>query len=153
MCVKEAPVESRGAAVVDPNSSLVAPTFVMMCATLAGVAVVRHCMGSRYMVVGSQAGAIVVALAFLAFLAFLACTGTLRTGSAWAYQSCDRKIGSLGNSVYLLVFQSYHFQARDLSLEPHGGVIEAPKKEARRKVGQEVEGSAWSALNAWAHHL
>jgi hypothetical protein len=89
-------------------------------------------------------------------LAFLECTAsvdTFRTGSAWPSQSCDRKFGSLGNSVYLLVFQSCHFQVRDLSLDLHGDVNEDLKKEVRRKVVQEVEGSARSALNAWAHRL
>lgn len=138
-------VESRGVVVVDPSSSLVVPTFVRNCETLAVVAVVLHCTDSHCRAVGSQVAVIVAALAFPACTAS---ENTLRTGSAWACQSCDRKVGldSLGSSVYLLVFQSCHFQARDLFLEPQGGMVGALEKGVRRKSGQVVEGPARSAL-------
>ena len=130
----------------DLSSSLVAPTFAKMCGTLAVVVAVCCHMGLRCRVAGSQ---VAVTVVDLAFPACTASEDTLRTGSAWASQSCDRKVGlgSLGNSVNLSVFQSCHFQARDLSLEPQGGVVGAPEKEVRNKSGQVVEGPARSALS------
>ena len=76
--------------------------------------VVGYCRGLRCMAVGSLVGETAVA----ALPAYIASEDTWRMGEL-ARQSYDRRIevGNLYSSVDLLVFQSFHFQARDLSLE------------------------------------
>jgi hypothetical protein len=89
-------------------------TFARVCETLVVSEVVGYCRGSRCMAVGSLVGETAVA----AFPAYIASEDTWRMGEL-ACQSYDRRIevGNLHSSVDLLVFQSFHFQARDLSLE------------------------------------
>lgn len=136
---------------LDPYLNLTAQDFGRMCETLA-VAVEAHCCkGSRYKVAGIRVGEIGAGLACLACIA----SADTCMERAWACQSCDRTIegDNLRNSVALLVFRSYHFQARDLFCEPHHGVVDgAPKKEVVGNSGQE-EGPARGALCVLAHCL
>lgn len=100
---------------VDLNSSSDVRTFARECETLAEFVEVGYCRNSRRMVVDSQAAETVVA----ATVACIASEDTWRMEWGWTCQTCDRRIevGNLHSSVGLLVFQSFHFQARDLFLE------------------------------------
>ena len=89
-------------------------TFARVCETLVASEAAGYCTGSRYKAVGSPVEETAVA----AFPAYTASEDTWRMGQE-SCPSYDRKIeaGNLGSSVDLLVFQSFHFQVRDLSLE------------------------------------
>jgi hypothetical protein len=64
-------------------------------------------------------GSLVAETAVAGFLACTASEDTWHMEEEWACQSYDRRTeaGNLRSSVDLLVFQSFHFQVRDLSLE------------------------------------
>ena len=88
-------------------------TFARVCETLVVSEVVGYCRGSRCMAVGSLVGETAVA-AFPAYTAFEDTWRTEMTGHSYGRRI---EVGNLHSSVDLSVFQSFHFQARDLSLE------------------------------------